>query len=101
MAGPRSLSLGRTCRSPHLPCSVLLPQQLRVGEQVSTAGSFLPFLAACWSQSYRKQDKGSDFMSAWTRILQSTIKNDNKKIMAVIYRSRARHRLETSLAMLL
>lgn len=97
----------------HLTCPAgsatqsFLPQQLRVEEAGQhlklSPSSFLPFLAAGQSLSYGKQDKGSDFMSAWTVILKSTIKNNNEKITAVIrlHRSRPCSRLGMGLATLL
>lgn len=36
--------------------------------------SLLPLLAACQGLSYGKQDKGSDFMSVWTRISNSGLR---------------------------
>lgn len=65
--------------------------------------SLLPFLAACQSLSYGKQDKGSDFMSAWTRISNPRLKITIIKIMAIIClrSSQANCRLEMGLAKLL
>lgn len=64
--------------------------------------SLLPFLATCQSLSYGKQNKGSDFTIAWTRISNPRLKTIIK-IMAIIClcRSQAGCKLEMGLAMLL
>lgn len=64
--------------------------------------SLLPFLAACQRLSYGKQNKGSDFTRAWTRISNPRLKTIIK-IMAIIClcRSQAGCKLEMGLAMLL
>lgn len=69
---------GGTCDSPHLPYRVCGPVSPFFPSPAASGGGagqyftrfsspLLPFLAACQSLSYGKQDKGSDFMSSWTR----------------------------------
>lgn len=72
--------------SAHLPCRVCASASPFLLQQLWWGGgqyfkrfpsSLLPFLDACQSLSYGKRDKGSDFMSAWTRISNPRLKKKN------------------------